>query len=327
MAVAFSDPDVAGEWLRARGLRSTPQRRAILGVFRGGRTEHLSADEVYSQAVRVLPDLSRATVYATLAEFSELGLLAAFGTPEPVRYETAVGPHAHLRCLVCLRLFNLPGAGQDPEEIVAPGFHVTRVETRAEGVCDECIDYDAAITAGARSMLVPGSPSGSLEVAGAAAATLVSPVGELFLAATPQGLTRIAFEDHGDAEALRSHAASRRGSKTAHEHLSTARGALLRYFAGDIDVRAYDVDWHFLGVSAEALRTTQAIPYASRRSYSDLDLQLSPSELGLTFGANPIPIAAPCHRVSRGTEAPTDFVGGAERRSWLDAHERASSPN
>ena len=59
--------DQAGELLRARGLRSTPQRRAILGAFQGGPTEHLSADEVYARAAKSLPDLSRGTVYAALA--------------------------------------------------------------------------------------------------------------------------------------------------------------------------------------------------------------------------------------------------------------------
>src|SRR5690348_18104211 len=82
------DSDQAGELLRARGLRSTPQRRAILAAFRGGTAEHLSADEVYARAAESVPDLSRGTVYATLAEFSELGLLSASGAPEPVRYET-----------------------------------------------------------------------------------------------------------------------------------------------------------------------------------------------------------------------------------------------
>jgi Fur family transcriptional regulator, stress-responsive regulator len=90
-------PDDAGKLLRGRGMRSTPQRRPILSVFHGGRSEHLSADEVYAKASRFLPDLSRGTVYATLAEFSELGLLSAFGSPEPVRYETNVDLHAHFR--------------------------------------------------------------------------------------------------------------------------------------------------------------------------------------------------------------------------------------
>ena len=40
------------------------------------------------------------------------------------------------------------------------------------------------------------------------------------------------------------------------------------------------------------------------------------------MGANPIPIVAPCHRVTRGVERPPLFVGGIERRRWLDEHER-----
>ena len=111
--VAFG-PD-AGELLRARGLRVTPQRRAILGAFSHGADEHLSADEIHARAAAVVPELGRGTVYAALAELTELGLLAARGSPEPVRYETNTEPHQHFRCRLCLRLFDValaePGAG------------------------------------------------------------------------------------------------------------------------------------------------------------------------------------------------------------------------
>ena len=322
MSSASSDSD--GELLRSRGLRSTPQRRTILGVFRGGRTEHLSADEVYAKGVRELPELSRATVYATLAEFSELGLLSAFGTPEPVRYEMEVEPHAHLRCYVCLRLFDLPGVGPGPEDIDAPGFIIKSVETRVEGICDECVDYAAGLAAGARSMLKPGPTPEALQLTGSAAATLDGPLGPLLLAATSDGLFRVAFEDHHDADALKAHAASRRGSKAAHQHLAVAKETLLGYLAGDADIRGCPVDWQSVGSSPEALRATTAIPYGSHASYSDLALELSPRELGTTYGSNPIPIIMPCHRVLRGTEIPDSFVGGTTRRTWLDAHEQAS---
>ena len=103
--VAFG-PD-AGELLRARGLRVTPQRRAILGAFSHGAAEHLSADEIHARAAAVVPELGRGTVYAALAELTELGLLAARGSPEPVRYETNTEPHQHFRCRLCLRLFDV----------------------------------------------------------------------------------------------------------------------------------------------------------------------------------------------------------------------------
>ena len=104
-----------GELLRARGLRVTPQRRAILGAFSRDAAEHLSADEIHARAAAVVPELGRGTVYATLAELTELGLLAARGSPEPVRYETNTEPHQHFRCRLCLRLFDVELA--DPHHL------------------------------------------------------------------------------------------------------------------------------------------------------------------------------------------------------------------
>ena len=91
------------------------------------------------------------------------------------------------------------------------------------------------------------------------------------LAATPQGLTRVAFEGHGDFDALRAHASSRRGSQAARRHLADAAAKLRDYFAGSTDRPHWVIDWAFLETSgAPALRSTEAIPYAGHRSYTDL---------------------------------------------------------
>jgi methylated-DNA-[protein]-cysteine S-methyltransferase len=314
--------DKAGEVLRARGLRSTPQRRAILGAFEGDPTEHLSADEVYARAAESLPELSRGTVYATLAEFSELGLLSAFGAPEPVRYETNTTHHAHFRCRLCLRTFDLVSGLQNPAEITDPGFSVERVDTRAEGICAECNEYDAGLRAGARAIARSGPAADTLAAPGVATAILDGPLGALLLAATPHGLTRVAFEGHGDFKALQARATSRRGSQAARRHLADAAVKLGDYFSGNTDRAEWVIDWAFLESSgALALRSTESIPYAGHRSYVDLANAGSARDLGWIMGANPIPIVAPCHRVTRGVEIPTTFVGGSDRRHWLENHE------
>jgi O6-methylguanine-DNA--protein-cysteine methyltransferase/Fe2+ or Zn2+ uptake regulation protein len=303
-------------------MRSTPQRRAILSVFGGGRTEHLAADEVFARATRLVPELSRGTVYATLAEFSELGLLSAFGSPEPVRYETEVEPHAHFRCHLCQRVFDLVGGQQNPGDIPDPGFVVERVETRAEGICDECTDYDIGLRDGADTIVASGPATDTLLATGAAVTELESPLGTLLLAATPGGLTRLAFDDHADVEALRGHISRRRGSRAARRHLAQASTSLQQYFAGEIACPAGPIDWEQLEASALALLATQTIPYAAHRSYSELDQSLPARDLGHLLGSNPVPVFMPCHRVWRGTETPASFVGGADRRQWLENHER-----
>jgi Fe2+ or Zn2+ uptake regulation protein/O6-methylguanine-DNA--protein-cysteine methyltransferase len=314
-------PSDVGAVLRERGLRSTPQRRAILLAFGAGAGAHLSADEVHARASRELPDLGRGTVYAALAEFTQAGLLAAFGTSEPVRYETNTAPHDHFRCRLCLRLYDLDklhAAGQ----ALPRGFTLERIETRAEGACAECADYQRGLKKGARTIASRGALPDPLPK-GLACRAMAGPLGTLLLAASPVGLVRLAFDDHGDAHELRTRAGGRRGSQAAREHLERAAHELQSYLQGHtIDIRS-PLDWDVLTApDREGLAATRAIAYGDHRSYAALGSERSAYELGLTMGANPIPIVAPCHRVTRGIEIPQVFVGGIERRHWLDAHER-----
>lgn len=308
----------AGELLRARGLRSTPQRRAILGVFEGGRTEHLSADEVYALAVRTVPELSRGTVYATLAEFTEAGLLASFGRPEPVRYETNTGQHDHFLCRICLRTFDLAINPRARETVKQRGFRIERIEIRAEGVCEECADYERGLKAGAREI----TRSAAEAQPGIATAEMESPLGPLLLSATAEGIVRVAFPEHADAEQLRSRT-TRRGSPEARRQLREGVTQLEGYFAGTLRIPVPKIDWGAIDPGAiPALKATLEIPYGEQRSYADLGVPDPPREIGHVMGANPIPIITPCHRVIRGIETPNTYVGGSQRRQWLNEHER-----
>src|SRR5512133_325884 len=311
----------AGALLRELGLRSTPQRRAILRAFSSGPADHLSADEVHARASQELPDLGRGTVYSTLAEFTEVGLLSAFGTSEPVRYETHTEPHDHFRCRLCQRLFDL-GTLTAAEQAVPRGFTLERTETRAEGICADCGHYERGLRKGAANIAAHGALA-QPPAQGMACVVTQSPLGRIALAASREGLLRIAFEGHGDVDELNALAASRRGGREARAHAETAERQLQDYLLGESSEMQCPVDWGGLAVpDGRALAATRAIPYGDHRSYSVLGRDRPAYDTGLTMGANPIPIAAPCHRVTRGIERPQIFVGGAERRRWLDAHER-----
>jgi methylated-DNA-[protein]-cysteine S-methyltransferase len=318
-------PEIA-ELLRAFGLRSTPQRRAILGAFAGGSEEHLSADEVHARASQAMPDLGRGTVYATLAEFTELGLLAAFGAPEPVRYETNTASHDHFRCRLCLRVFDCdlghPSTRKGPK-----GFAIERIEVRAEGVCGDCADYDSGLRRGVKAIHSAGSPDVQLDQGGVAARGVDGPLGTLLLAASQKGLIRVAFEEHADAPALRALAATRRGSQAARQHLDRFSDLLRRYLSGQIASIESAIDWDALSANdQEALRAVREIPYAGKRSYLGLGTDLPAKRLGMSLGENPLPVIVPCHRVTRGVEIPQSFVGGPERRRWLVSHEEQHEP-
>jgi Fe2+ or Zn2+ uptake regulation protein/O6-methylguanine-DNA--protein-cysteine methyltransferase len=305
------------ELLRARGLRVTSQRRAILSVFSAAAAEHLSADEIHARAAAILPEIGRGTVYSTLAELTELGVLAARGSPEPVRYETNTAPHHHFRCRLCLRTFDVALPEPDTSGLTRAGFVTEHVDMTADGVCEECVDYDRGLRAGARR--ARGQATLALPERVAAAA-MDTPVGTVTLGATPDGLVRAVFDDHADAPALRATIRDRRGNQHARAHLAAAKVAVNAYFDGGA-VGEHMIDWPQL----DRVRTLQAVRTIGRgedASYEALDTDAGPRERGETLGANPLALFVPCHRVTRGREIPSEYVGGQQRRLALLGLER-----
>jgi Fe2+ or Zn2+ uptake regulation protein/O6-methylguanine-DNA--protein-cysteine methyltransferase len=301
------------ELLRAHRLRITPQRLAILEAFRGRHDEHLSAEEVASRASGTVPNIGRGTVYATLAELSELGLLAAVGGSDPIRYETNTTPHNHFRCRVCMRLFDVDlGGAQLPRDRLA-GFTIETIAVQAEGVCAECHAYRRGLSDGAAGCLSTETlPAGELGTM--SCARVDSPLGELALAASAEGIVHLAFSDHADFTGLLARARSRRGSAAARARLAALSSGLEQYFAGGRAPLRDRIDWRLLSEEHRStLLSLQQVTFAGHLSYERLESGLTAYDRGRLMGSNPIPLLAPCHRVTCGATRPEVYVGGAER--------------
>jgi Fe2+ or Zn2+ uptake regulation protein/O6-methylguanine-DNA--protein-cysteine methyltransferase len=307
----------AGDLLRRHQLRSTPQRRAILKAFRSTAAEHLSAEEVLARAAQAVPDLGRGTVYATLAELAEVGLLASVGVAEPVRYETNLAPHDHFHCRLCLRLFDVDLGGRELGRRPPQGFEIESVAARAEGTCRECTEYLAGLGHGASGILQQRSlaEEGLAELT---CASIPSPVGALGVAASADGIVRLGFEDHADYGGIVARAKSRRGPTAARWRLRELAATIERYFGGDARLSADVLDWRLAGEQQQrVLSAVRRIPYAESLSYDRLGDTLSPYDRGVLVGSNPLALLIPCHRVSRGSERPELYVGGLKRLQFL----------
>lgn len=128
------------EKLRDAGLRITPQRRAVWAVFEGRSNGHLTAEEVFEKAQRELPELSRATVYNTLAALVEAGLLRAVESRGALLYDPNPDPaHHHFRCRNCDRLYDVYVEGLEDLRISGErGFSVEQKAVLFAGLCPEC---------------------------------------------------------------------------------------------------------------------------------------------------------------------------------------------
>lgn len=117
--------------LRQAGLRPTRQRLSLAKLLFDGCDRHLTAEQLHAQAVDARVPVSLATVYNTLHQFTQAGLLREV-VIEPGRsyFDTNVTDHHHFFFEDDGQLQDIPG-----DEIAlarvptAPsGTHVSRVD-------------------------------------------------------------------------------------------------------------------------------------------------------------------------------------------------------
>src|SRR4030095_12105773 len=85
---------------QARGLKMTPQRRAIIDYMQSAY-HHPTADEVLQAVNRKFPMTSRATVYNTLNWLKEAGMIREVFEGGMVRFDPNTARHHHFICKEC----------------------------------------------------------------------------------------------------------------------------------------------------------------------------------------------------------------------------------
>lgn len=159
--------------------------------------------------------------------------------------------------------------------------------------------------------------------------TIDSPVGSLLLAATPNGLVRVAYgrEDHDKVLERLARDLSPR-ILHAPARLDGAAKEIDEYFAGLR--RAFDlpVDWSLAhGFRRLVLTRLRAIDYGQTTSYAALAVAAGNPRavraVGTACATNPLPLVVPCHRVVRSDGAMGEYVGGVDAKRALLALEGA----
>lgn len=133
------EEDHLTERLRTHGFRLTPQRRAIASAFAEPGSVHLSADEIWTRARQVVPETARATVYNTLREFVEAGLLSEVRVDRgALRYDPNTGQdHHHFVCRRCGRVEDVYPSGVEAVTLDVD-VHADELELLFRGVCAPC---------------------------------------------------------------------------------------------------------------------------------------------------------------------------------------------
>ncbi len=128
----MKSPDVSG---------LTKQRSAVFRVIHES-DGHLTANEVFEAARRLLPGISFATVYNSLHYLKDIGLIAEviFGS-DVTRYDRKLTRHDHAICIDCGKLVDLelpipPILVQKASELSK--FEPESLELVFRGKCPQC---------------------------------------------------------------------------------------------------------------------------------------------------------------------------------------------
>jgi methylated-DNA-[protein]-cysteine S-methyltransferase len=160
-----------------------------------------------------------------------------------------------------------------------------------------------------------------------------SPIGELLLAATPEGVREIEFASsrpEGDfAAKLRQQGVDPVRLARIEEApaevlpvLDRTATQLREYFGGRRDRFDVPLDWGATGPFQRAvLEATAAVPFGALDTYAGIARKIgkpgATRAVGNALGRNPLPVIVPCHRIVRSDATLGGYTGGLRIKQHL----------
>ena len=164
--------------------------------------------------------------------------------------------------------------------------------------------------------------------------TMSSPIGELTVLATDQGVFAIRWDSSDpaahnpvDRTLAQAELEIRDVASAAHPVLAMTVKQLTEYFDGERT--SFDVPLDAAGTEFQraAWATLCEIPFGETVTYGWQATRMGDRNkaraVGAANGKNPIPIIVPCHRVVGANGHLTGFAGGLGVKAWLLDHERS----
>jgi methylated-DNA-[protein]-cysteine S-methyltransferase len=153
--------------------------------------------------------------------------------------------------------------------------------------------------------------------------TVDSPVGTLLLAATDQGLVRVAYQVEHHDQVLQT-LAQRVSPRIlyAPRRLDQVARQLAEYFEGERREFVLPLDFRLAhGFRREVLSRLRMINYGRTESYSQVATATGHPRavraVGTACATNPLPVIVPCHRVLRSDGKLGGYIGGLQTKAAL----------
>ncbi len=120
-------------------MRFSKQRDLILNIVQETRS-HPTADWVYSEVRKELPNVSLGTVYRNLGQLVNNKSLLAINIGGTIHYDAYLAEHQHFQCKTCNNIYDIDVSIKDfVSQVESKTSHIIdRCQIHLVGICEKC---------------------------------------------------------------------------------------------------------------------------------------------------------------------------------------------
>lgn len=122
-------------------MRNSKQKNLIYNIINANR-EHFTADRVYQEAKKEIPDISLGTVYRNLNHLIEEQKIRRIKMDDGVdRFDHTQNFHDHFICTNCNSIIDIQNENKMISKIIG-GNKVMSYEVFYKGICKKCLEKE-----------------------------------------------------------------------------------------------------------------------------------------------------------------------------------------
>lgn len=123
--------------LKSKSIKPTIQRLKIYEYLITHRT-HPDVESIYNELKKEIPTISKTTIYNTLKEFAQKGLIIEIPTEYKLCFDGYTEPHSHFICDVCGKIYDLNIEFSFARRQKISGHLIKKFCGIFKGICVEC---------------------------------------------------------------------------------------------------------------------------------------------------------------------------------------------
>ncbi len=137
-SVMITNTEALQRALEAKEIKPTLQRLAILKYVYENKV-HPSVDLIYVNLSKVIPTMSKTTIYNTLDMFVKNGLVKSISTGgAEIRYDGDLKSHHHFICEKCNSITDIDIVCPQVNKGEICGHKINEVQGYFKGICKKC---------------------------------------------------------------------------------------------------------------------------------------------------------------------------------------------